>query len=169
MTRRPTIFGLVAGSCLAVSAAAHADDCADLMTGTLGGAAMPVSVTMTMQAPGGKPETSRSVFTGTQLYVQVGGQWRSMPMTAKDMIDQVHESDRGAKKICHRIGSDTVHGQAATVYTAHVEHQGSIDDNKVWIANLPKRVLKSDTQIAGGQHIMAEYDYDHVQPPEGVQ
>jgi hypothetical protein len=165
MTVRFIVPGLMAGFVLAASSAAHAEDCADLMAGMLNGATMPVSVAMTMQAPGGQPRTSHSIFTGSKLYVEVNGEWHTMPMTAKEMTDQVHESDKGAKKSCHRVGSERVNGQASTVYMAHVENQGSVSDNKVWIGDAPKRMLKSDIHIADGQHIMADYDYDHIQPP----
>jgi hypothetical protein len=160
------IAALAAIVCVLASTAAQADDCAVAMAAIRAGALKPYSATVSMTMSG-KPIFSHIVMTGSKMYIQMQGTWHTMPMTAKEVLDQMDTVAKTAKTTCHRGGAEAVNGQAATIYDVHVENQGNASDNRVWIsaAGLP---LKTVDRMAGGNVATSVYDYAHVQPPAGV-
>ena|ERR1700761_1476020 len=163
--------GYIAFAAIAVMAgatAAQADDCSPLMNAMLSQASKPYNATLTMSDPTGHNQTSKVIFTGAVLYTQIQGQWRSMPMTGKELSDQLRDVSKTAKTTCHRGNDEAVNGQPATVYAAHVENQGSISDNKVWISKANGVPLKSDVTIQQGPHMTTVFDYSKVAPPAGA-
>lgn len=158
---------------LAVAAAlfgalpAHADDCATVMTAMVNQASRAYSATMTLTDQTGT-HTSKIVFTGSTIYTQVDGQWHSMPMSSKDMIDQIHDAAKTAKTSCHQAGSEAVNGQPTTIYAAHVDNQDSVSDNRIWVSKTNGLALKSEVVIKDGPHMMTVFDYAKVVPPAGA-
>jgi enamine deaminase RidA (YjgF/YER057c/UK114 family) len=144
---------------------AHADDCSTLMTAMMNQASKPYNATVTMSDPTGKNHTSKIIFTGSLLYTQVEGQWHSMQLTSKEMADQIRDAAKTAKTSCHQTGAEAVNGQPATIYMAHVENQGSISDNKVWVSKANGATLKSEVTIKDGPHMVTVFDYGKIVPP----
>lgn len=155
------------GVVLVVSAApAWADDCTQPTAAMMIGAKTPYSETIVSPGLGGKMVTSHMVQTATIKYVERNGSWTSLPVSSSDLVDTLNDMLKTAKITCKRTGAEQVNGQAATVYTMHMESQGVVTDGTLWIS-AQNRQLKSDTTV-NGKHFAATFDYDHVQPPAGA-
>jgi enamine deaminase RidA (YjgF/YER057c/UK114 family) len=151
---------------LAFSASpALADDCATVVASMKATAVTPYASTATRTDPQGKPQTRHMIRTTTKTYVEDHGGWVEMDITSQDLTDTINEQLKTAKMTCQKVGTEAVNGQATTVYTVHIENEGSISDNKLWLnaKNLP---LKTVVKIQGMKaDTEATYDYDHVQAP----
>jgi hypothetical protein len=161
-------FAGAAVSAIIAALPARADDCATLFSISLAQASMPHAMTMTMQDSHGPARTTKAVFTGTMMYTQVEGQWRSMPFTGAEIADQMREAAKTAKETCRRGADEAVNGTLASLYLAHVENRGTVSDNKIWISKSGGRVLKTDTAMKDGLHMIAVYDYTNVASPVGA-
>lgn len=145
---------------------ARADDCGTLMNTMIAQASNPYAATITMEIPGQPARTTKAVFIHDIMYTQIEGKWRSMPMSAKETAGMIRDAAKTAKETCHVQGNDSVNGQSATLYVAHVENKGSISDNKVWVSG--GKILKTEVQIQGGPHMVTVLDYANVAPPAGA-
>lgn len=145
----------------AVATPALADDCAAAAKNAmLNSGLTPRSLISTSTDAQGKPSVTRQVQTEADKFVQLpNGQWYSMGIAIKDLTDDT----KTAKITCQSSGSDVVNGSPAVVYLVHIEDEGSVVDDKMWISS-KSLVLKSETNQQGA-HITTLYDYDHIVPP----
>lgn len=144
---------------------ALAGDCAPVIAASLATAAKPYSTTLTRPGKDGKPTVSHMVQTMTTSYVETHGQWRSMDISSQDRIDNFNEMMQTAKMSCDLVGSDTVNGQAATVYALAVENDGAVSKDKLWIS-ADQLILRAQYQPEDTPGpIDSLYDYTHVEPP----
>ncbi len=159
---------VLAAAVLVVSAApAWADDCTQFTAALMVSAKTPYSETIVSPGPGGKMVTSHMVQTATTKYVERSdGGWTALPISSADMVASLNDDLKKWKMTCKRTGTEQVNGQQTTVYTVHVEKEGTVTDGTLWIS-AQNRQLKSDMK-GGGPHFTATFDYDHVQPPAGA-
>jgi hypothetical protein len=144
-----------------LSAPALADECSSAM---LASAQKPVSMQATETDAHGKQKQMRMVQTANTVYIlDENGQWKSMSATLKEKYDATVGELKTSKTTCQRVGSDSVNGASTTVYAVHVDNEGSISDNKIWVA-ANQLVLKSDSLIEGTRYVSV-YDYAHLTPP----
>lgn len=162
---RKTIV-LVAAAAAFSAAPALADDCSTLMNVMIAQTQQHYSATIALEVPGQKPQTTKTVYINDTVFTQMDGKWRSMAMPAKETQDMIRNAAKTAKETCHVQGNDSVNGQAAKLYVAHVENRGSVSDNKLWVAN--GKVLKTEVQIQGGPHMVTVFDYANVTAPAGA-
>jgi len=143
------------------SATALADECTTSMLTTSKAVFSSVSTKTDAQ---GKHSQSRMTQMQSMQYVQTGdGQWHSIAMTLKELVDTTNDLVKTAKITCHREGSDSVNGVATTVYAAHVENEGSISDSRVWIAS-NHLLMRADLNIEDVKYSTL-YDYTRVSAP----
>ena len=118
---------------------------------------------------GGKKVASELVTINGQRYLMMNGKWSKSLMTVAATKAQEEENKKNAKVVsCKRVGSDSVNGQAATVYTQHSETEDSKADGKVWISNSGVN-LKTEIDLDSGDpatvHISIRYEYGNVKAP----
>ena len=149
-----------------VSVPAFADDCADITAAMITTARTPYKTMISRTGPDGKPVTSQMIQTATAQYIQQNGKWVTMPLSTQKIIDHISQMEKSAKMECQKLGAEPVNGQPATVYTMHVESEGNVSDNKLWISSqhLP---LRSEI-VTGDQKFISVYDYNNVQAPPGA-
>src|SRR5262249_11707432 len=102
----------------------------------------------------------------TTKYVERNGIWTSLAISSADLVDTLNKMLKTAKITCKRTGTEQVDGQSTTIYSVHIENEGTVTDSKVWISD-QNRQLKSET-TSGRNHFSSTFDYDHAQPPEGA-
>ena len=120
-----------------------------------------------------KAQTGETISTGGVTYLLYKGKWRRSPMTPKDQLDQMKENIASAKLIsCKRVGSESVGGVPADVYTSHQESEEVTADARTWIARGSGLVLRTeeDLDMGGGgkRHISIRYEYTNVRAPAGA-
>lgn len=168
MRRIPTIALLgLAGGCVAASAA-RADDCAIVMAAAIAQLKVPYATTMTTAKPGEPTRQNLVIATGSKMYVQVNGTWRSMAMSTQAMIDQMMATQKKTTQTCAKAGSDTVNGEAATIYTGHSENGKTIADNRIWISDRSGLPLKLEAHFQDGLTVTQTTRYDNIQAPAGA-
>lgn len=121
----------------------------------------------------GQATTSESIMTGNAIYTLYEGAWRRSPMSVEDMQKQEEENIKNAKTTCSVAGSESVNGEAATVYQVHSVTDFGTNDGRQWVSKsrgLPLRtVMRLDVGGAMGKSIMVmRYDYTNVSAPAGV-
>ncbi|MGH8212608.1 MAG: hypothetical protein ACREPP_05185 [Rhodanobacteraceae bacterium] len=118
-------------------------------------------------------ESFEKIYTTKALYIGSHGHWMKTDASPQILLDALRQSGAAFTE-CKALRTETVDGQAATVYAAH-EHLASIgedDHSQIWIGNANGLPLKSesDSQRAGRtSHVSAHFTYGNVQPPAGVQ
>ncbi len=125
-------------------------------------------MTRTAPSPGGKPSTSELISVGGKTYIQVGGTWQRSLMTQEERQKQGEENIKSAKVLtCHYLRDEAVNGEAAAVYSQHIENEDTVSDGTVWISKSRGLPLRVDTNVEGTQRSV-RYEYGNVQAPAGV-
>ncbi|HEX4505225.1 MAG TPA: hypothetical protein VH722_05800 [Alphaproteobacteria bacterium] len=154
----------------AVSVGAHAapaDPCDAIFNAMVAQVKVPFAVQATQAPNNGPAQTMENRFVGGKSYFFVQGQWRSEPVTPDQMIADLTEEKQSAKQTCAVAGDEAVGGQPAMVYTAHIENQGEVSDNKLWVSKATGLPVKSEARMREGT-ITQIFHYDGVTAPAGV-
>jgi hypothetical protein len=150
---------LIALAFAVLTAPALADDCATVKSAMLNSGHTPHSVILTRTDGQGKQTVTRQVQTVDNKYVQrPDGKWYAMNIAIKDLND-----DLSGLLTCRRSGSDSVSGEVTVVYEVHMNLEGEVTDQKIWVSS-KNMVLKSEGTIEGA-HYTTDYDFAHVTPP----
>jgi hypothetical protein len=150
---------LIALAFAVLTAPALADDCTTVKSAMLNSGHTPKSSFTTKTDGQGKKTTTRLVQTVDNKYVQTpDGKWYAMNIAIKDLND-----DLSGVLTCRRSGSESVSGESTAVYEVHMNLQGSISDNRVWVST--KNLILKSEQVIEGAHYTTEYDFGHVTPP----
>lgn len=118
--------------------------------------------------------TTESISAGGATYIQVRGTWKRSPMGPQQALDQMQENLRTATAYtCQRVGSESVGGVPAAVYTSHVENQGVKADARTWIAAATGLILRQEEDMGtddgtGTTHMSVRWEYGDVHAPAGV-
>lgn len=108
------------------------------------------------------------VFTGEALYIRIQGKdWRKVPETAEENVDEIRRKAQTSKATCARGGDESVDGEAAAVYSMHEVTESGTVDSKSWISRSRGLPLRMDVTTSGGTTTI-RYEYGNVQPPPGV-
>ena len=74
---------------------------------------------------------TRQVQTVDNKYVQTAaGKWYAMNIAIKDLND-----DLSGLLTCRRSGSESVSGESTAVYDVHMNIEGSMKDQRVWVSS----------------------------------
>jgi hypothetical protein len=112
------------------------------------------------------------IATTTAIYTGHGGHWTSIPATPQDRIEITRETGASMSN-CKPLRQETVDGQSATVYAAHMQTKSppSITDSQIWIGASSGLPLQSESDAVGGgrkMHLSNHFTYANVQAPAGV-
>jgi hypothetical protein len=140
---------------------AFADDCSPVGAAMIAAAKTPHTATIT-RFKNGKPVTGKMIQTKDDKFVEIDGKWRSMGDPPGD-TSSIEAALKKAKVSCRKVGTEQVEGQATTVYTAHVENEGTVSDDKLWLGSngLPVKV----ENLVEGQSYSTTFDYAHADAP----
>lgn len=120
----------------------------------------------------GQDPIAELITAGGVTYVKTGGKWMRSPLSLQAQIDQVNRNIATTKVYtCQRVGSETVAGMPATVYTLHTENADTKADARAWIGTGNGLMLKLDESVDAigiKSHFLIRYEYTNVQAPAGV-
>jgi len=120
----------------------------------------------------GQDPIAEVITAGGVTYVKAGGKWMRSPISLQAQIDQVNRNIATTKVYtCQRVGSETVAGMPATVYTLHTENADTKADARAWIGTGNGLMLKMDESVDAigiKSHYLIRYEYANVQAPAGV-
>jgi hypothetical protein len=120
----------------------------------------------------GQEPMGELITAGGVTYVKAGGKWIRSPISLQAQIDQVNRNIATTKVYtCQRVGSETVAGMPATVYTLHTENADTKADARAWIGTGNGLMLKLDESVDGTgtkSHYLIRYEYTNISAPAGV-
>lgn len=119
---------------------------------------------------GGKPRSSETIYAGGKVYIRVNGKWMASPVEPKDVLEHQRENRERGKATCQFMRSESVNGEAATLYSLHRENEGDKEDAQMWISNSTGLLLRSEQDMdvggaAGKEHRSARFEYGNIRPP----
>ena len=160
------IAGLAAAS-VSAGAYAAADPCDVIFNAMVAQVKVPFAVEAVQTPRNGPAQKMENRIIGGKSYFFVQGAWHSEPVSTDQMIADLTEEKKSAKQTCSVAGDESVNGKPATVYTAHIDNQGEISDNKLWVSKDTGLPLKTEARMQEGT-ITQTFRYDGVQVPAGV-
>jgi len=128
------------------------------------------SYTTSTAVNSGKATEAETIFANGQKYIQVHGKWIRIPVTSQDVLEQEKEKEEKGKSTCQLLRSESVNGEAATVYSLHREYDEVTEDGQMWVSKgsgLPLRV-EEDVDNRGNKvmgHRSTHFEYGNVRPP----
>jgi hypothetical protein len=150
---------LIALAFAALAAPALADDCATVKSAMLNSGRTPHSLILTQTDGQGKMTVTRQLQTVDNKYVQrPDGKWYAMNIAIKDLND-----DLSGVLTCRRSGTDSVGGELAVVYEVHMNLEGQVSDQKIWVSS--KNMITKSEGVVEGARYTTEYDFAHITPP----
>jgi hypothetical protein len=119
----------------------------------------------------GAAQTGEIITLGGSIYLRHRDKWRRSPMTPSAMLKQIDDNLADARSFsCRHVGTESVGGVAADVYTSHDARDGLVADARVWVARSSGLVLRIEEDLDTGgadgkRHISLRYDYANVRAP----
>ena len=120
----------------------------------------------------GKPTSNESILTGDVLYILVDGKWRPSGMSKEVMKAMERQNRDNARNMsCHYVRDESVHGEAAALYSTHQETLHGRIDSQTWISKSRGLILRQEIDIDTGRpngksHMSSRYEYDNVEAPK---
>jgi hypothetical protein len=112
------------------------------------------------------PVSGETVTTRDTVYARAGGPWRSHPYDPGQEVKDLQQARGATQGNCTRVRSESVDGEAATLYAIHHEVEDATSDQQLWISDASGLPLRQVVDIAEGpSHYDVHYDYRDIQPP----
>jgi hypothetical protein len=141
------------------------DPCAIIDKATLAVITKPHATEITRVENGGAPTKGESRLVDGKSYIQVNGKWRTSPTTPAEMAADVAEARKTTKESCKAAGQEVIDGVPTQAFTAHVENDGSVSENKMWIARASGLPVKTISTIDGTTTVTQINRYDGITAP----
>ena len=127
------------------------------------------SYTTSIAVNGGKTE-AETIFANGQKYIQVRGKWMHLTVISQDVLDQEKEKKEKGKSTCQLLRSESVNGEAATLYSVHREYEEVTEDGQMWVSKGSGLLLRveEDFDSKGNkvkEHRSTRFEYGNVKPP----
>ena len=127
------------------------------------------SYTISVALNGGKTE-AETIFANGQKYIQVHGKWMHLPVTSKDVLEQEKEKEEHGKSTCQFLRSESVNGEAASLYSVHREYEEVTEDGQMWVSKSSGLLLRVEEDFNSGsnkvkEHRSTRFEYGNVKPP----
>jgi hypothetical protein len=128
------------------------------------------SFTTNTAVNGGKSTEAETIFANGQKYIRARGKWMRLPVTSQDVLQQEKEKQEHGKSTCQFLRSESVNGEAATVYSVHREYEEVKEDGQMWVSRGTGLLLRveEDFDIRGNNvkdHRSTRFKYGHILPP----
>ena len=150
---------------------AHAaDSCQPVFDALTKAATTPSHSYTTNTAVNGSKAESETIIANGQKYIRVRGKWMRIPVTSQDMLEQEKEEEEHGKSTCQLLRSESVNGEAATLYSFHREYEEVTEDEQIWISKGTGLPLRAEADVdSRGKHIKehasTRLEYGNVKPP----
>ena len=95
---------------------------------------------------GGKPKTGEAISVGGAMYLLSHGKWVKSPLSLAAMNAKRDKHD-WTKDRCTHLLDESVNGEAASVWRAHVVTEMSAVDTDMWISKSRGLTLKANSSI----------------------
>jgi len=153
-----------------VTTAHAADSCQPAFDALTKAATTPSHSYTTNIAVNGSKSESETIIANGQKYIRVRGKWMRIPVTSQDMLEQEKEEEQHGKSICQLLRSESVNGEAATLYSIHREYEEVVEDTQMWVSKATGLPLRAEEDVNnGGNHVKGHYstrlEYGDVKPP----
>ena len=99
---------------------------------------------------GGKPTTSETIYAGGAIYVRLNHRWTRSTIKPQDMLQHKKENQNDTKITCRYLREESVNGEAAAVYSRHVETENDKMDVQVWISKSKGLPLREELDVDVG-------------------
>ena len=124
----------------------------------------------TNTAPNGTKAEAETIIANGKKYIRVRGKWMSLPVTSQDMLEQEKEEEEHGKSTCQLLRSESVNGEAATLYSMHREYEEITEDQQIWISKGTGLPLRAEGDVDSKsnhvqQHSSTRLEYGNVNPP----
>ena len=123
---------------------------------------------LTGKAMYAKTESTESIFDGKATYIQIHGKWARSRASQAHMVDNAREKLKTHPDVCTPAGSQTVGGEAVSVFNIRDAEAGSGPGGQLRVIR-SNGLLQGGTQNVGDEVIETRYEYNNVQSPAGVQ
>ena len=172
-TLRGALLAAAATAAMALAALpsfAGEADCRTVRTAFAKAVDTPLHMVKTQTSPVLKtPMRIERIYAGGAIYEPIPGGWQRSDTTLQEEKRHVEDAYRQAKVVaCRYVRDEPVNGEAAAVYSEHVEMSGSTLDGSIWISKSRGLPLRQEVEVVSrGQkgHQSTTWDYDHVQVP----
>jgi hypothetical protein len=169
---RNYVFTLSVLSLLVIAQAVPAraaDACQPVFDALMKVAATPSHSYTTHTPDGGKPVEAETIYANGQKYIQVHGKWMRLPVTSQEVVQQEKEKEARGKSTCQLVRSESVSGEAATLYSVHREYGEVNEDGQMWVSIRTGRLLRVEEDLDRGnqkkEHQSTRFEYENVRPP----
>ena len=164
-----TAFGMLAREAIAGDAA-----CQAVLDAVIKQATIPVhqKISIESAAAPGKVLQSEMIRTGDTLYMQVRGQWTSLPYDGQKAANDARQAMQKADYSCTRVRSEAVDGQPTDLFSVEAKTVSGGTESQIWISHASGLPLRQHTVMleqgnAEGQHDV-RFDYANVTAPTSV-
>jgi hypothetical protein len=128
------------------------------------------SYTANTAVNGGKPTEAETIFANGQKYIRVRGKWMLIPVNSQDVLEQEKEKQEHGQSSCQFLRSESVHGEAAMLYSVHREYEGSKEDGQMWVSKGSGLLLRAEEDLDNTgnkvkEHRSTRFEYGHVRAP----
>jgi hypothetical protein len=118
----------------------------------------------------GQPHESEAIYVDGKVFLRVKGQWKLSKVTPAEVLEQEKENRQNGKVSCQVLRSDSVNGEAVTVYSVHSETEDAKESGQLWISKSAGRLLREDQDMdlggsEGKSHRSTRYEYNNVRAP----
>jgi hypothetical protein len=118
----------------------------------------------------GQPRESEIIYLDEKIFMRVKGQWTLSKATPAEILEQEKENRQNAKMNCQAVRSDSVNGEAVTVYSIHTETEDAKEAGQLWISKSTGRLLREEQDVDlggsdGKTHRSSRFEYSNVRAP----
>lgn len=155
MRKIPTLPGasivlLLGAATTAFGQAARGDVSCQPVQAALTAAVHSTRVRMSLTSYNGKPTSMESIYVGDTLYVGNASRHSRTPLTPAERV-QADAKIGWTLSQCRMVARESVHGQDANVYEAHMESRNPErqSENRLWISSRSGLPLRWDQDSRG--------------------
>jgi hypothetical protein len=93
-----------------------------------------------------------------------------IPVTSQDVLEQEKEKEQHGNSTCKLLGSDSVKGEAAILYSIHREYGEVTEDEQMWVSKSTGLLLRAEEDVDNRgnkkkEHQSTRFEYGNIRPP----
>lgn len=118
----------------------------------------------------GRSADAETIFANGHKYIRVRGRWIRIPVSSQDVLEQEKEKEEKGSSTCQRLRSESVNGEAATLYSVHREYDEVKEDGQMWVSKSTGLLLRVEEDLDNRgnkkkEHQSTRFEYGNVQSP----
>jgi hypothetical protein len=93
-----------------------------------------------------------------------------IPVISQDVLEQEKEKQQHGNATCQFLGSESVNGEAAMLYSMHREYEGVKEDAQMWVSRGSGLLLRVEEDVDNRgnkvkEHRSTRFEYRNIRPP----